>query len=63
MENKDKIIKAYKKICRLASVPEILIEFPTLILEKELDSGEQDFFIQWAKDSIKDHGKEISKGI
>lgn len=44
-----KRIKAYKKICRLANVPQILIDYPELILQRK--PNEKD--LNWAKKVIK----------
>ena len=47
---RDRQIEAYKEICRLANVPEVLIEFPELILQSKLTEDD----IDWAKKQIQD---------
>ena len=53
----DKKIKAYKHICKLAEVPELLIEHPELIFSR-IPTNED---INWAKTSIKEYEKNMKK--
>ncbi len=48
MGSLDKKIEAYKEICRLADVPEVLIENPELILQSNPTKDD----IDWAKKII-----------
>ena len=50
-ENMDKKIIAYKRICELADVPRILIEYPELILNKKPSQDD----LNWALQSIREY--------
>lgn len=52
-------IKAYKQICRLAEVPQILIDHPELILS--VDPSNED--LSWAYDAIKKYESEFNQWL
>ncbi len=50
MRDKDKLIEQYKKICRMADVPELIIENPFFIEQGDVTESDLD----WANRIIKE---------